>query len=1141
MHENYDIMRYLYRVISFTLLFFIYQSGYGQTYLPNNGATDVSYMPALSITFSPGDIVAINSGFSIYVAYTDFSNPIELSTGGTGFPPSTQDPRLSVTNHIFSIDLSSTPLYYGAEYLVYIPSGALTVNGRSFNDLNNPSAPNWTFTIENEPIASYTLNPANSATGVSEMPTLTMTFNSGDVLALNSGFSIYIAHTDFSNPIELTTGGTGFPPSSQDPRLQISNHVFTFDLSATKLDYSSDYMVYIPSGALTVNGSVFTEFNNVSNPNWVFTTIAAPIPTITNFTPLQDAVNVPVNQNFTLTFSENIQFKTPIDIRYISINPPTGPSIDYKVGPGDISSFLEIPPVPGNQLIINSKIDLELNTEYYITIPSGVIESTDGAGFAGLTDNPSEDYRFTTVGAPLWADGYPFTENISPINADIVGQTDHNGNYIYVVTSSSTSPSVIQIKNGTDHNGTPALYTNSGTPGTMSANITFRESIDITGLDTQPTSYYVYAVATSTSGFDSNIGATTFTTLERDAPITTFDPANGATDISVSSSIVITFDEPIRNVGGTIIDNSNAADLISIPSFTDYTVTIDATKTILTVTPNTPFNGATTYAVIVDPVEDYLGNAQSSASVSSFTTADYITWNGSNTRNPTNWDDPSNWTGALAPGANVRIPAGVANMPVISTNTPNFVKDMVVEAEATVDITSTGHLTVTGFYIMQSSNTGKGNASLLNQGTLNVIDNNNIQIHQSITSSPVKWYFLSSPVNGATQTNINCTGTVYSYNINTDTWSANGAGTEMGAAIGYKVYSTQNMSFSGAINNNSSYTFNANRTAANAGWNLAGNPYPCSIDWNLLDLGTNGITNGFWVWLNDTQQYGTYNGNAELGTNLSDVGTSLIPSSHSFWVKVPLNETSGTLTIPASARTHNTATYLKSGLSENKGTIRLLAKKGEQTDETVIAFNNAADDLFDNHDSEKRYASRYANFFEIFSITDGKNLSINSFYELGESKTVNLGVIVPEDGIYTISLKSLKNFSRNISLKLEDHSTQPSTIIDLSSEDYTVHFAQGYNTDRFTLHILASDIVTDAEDKDTVQTLIYSNNNQVYVNIPELTNPMYQLYTIGGQLIKKGELRSGVLNTINTSASGIVIVKITSKEKTLSGKVFVKQ
>jgi len=1133
-------MKHIYSIINLLVLFTISNSIWGQVnitdggYSPDQSETDVSTSSNLVLTFDQN--IQFNTSSTRYyieiyeVGVTPPLIDFQIRYGAA-------DDGVSINNNVLTID-SPIDFNDNTTYYVLIEADAIesSVGGGSFAGIIDVNQ--WRFTTAalspNPTIVSY--DPTEDATNISPDQILELTFDRN--IQFNPSSTRYY--------IEIYEDGVGTPfyesqirYGSADNGTSISNNILTID-SPISFNSSTTYYILIDSDGLqaAADGANFAGISDVNQ--WRFTT-SAPL-AISEYNPIQNYIDILINQNPQLTFNQDIEFINPpafSDAVYLK-EQGTGRIIQtYAFTPGTANPNLTI---NGTTFTINLTQNMDASTATYITIPSGFIQSTAGEEFGGINNAEDNNWRFTTIGGPSWATDYPSTNVIDFNSAQLLGQTDMSGTYIYVITATSDIPTVDQIKGGTVP-GT--ILTNQGSPGTMSAGVEFIDLIDISDSETYTpnTTYYVYMVATDGTFFlDSEIGETTFTTLETDAPIASTSPADGDASVSIFTNVIITYDEPVRKVDGTEIDNSNVAELITKfqrnpANPVAFTATIDATKQIITITPDAALDDNASFDVAIFMVEDNLGNQQTDPTEITFTTGNYVIWSGETS---SDWEVNQNWDGNFTAGANVQIPASATNMPIISTSTS--VENIAIEAGADLTIASGGVLSVSGTFDLQSSNVSSiGNASFLNEGTLNVVGSN-VNIDQNITSSPAKWYFLSSPVGNATQTNINCTGTVYEYDIATDTWPAHGASTPMADAVGYKVYSTQNMTFSGDINNAALYSFNASRTSVNAGWNLAGNPYPCTIDWNALDKGDSGLFDGFWVWLNDTQQYGTYNGDAGVGSNMIDLAPeSHIPSNHSFWVKVPIGETGGTLNIPASSRSHNSFTYLKSTQPNNQGIIRLLAKNGDQKDEAVIAFNDAADNYIDSHDSQKRFASRYAKYFEIFSITEGEDLSINSFYELADTKTINLGIKAPEDGEYTIALKLIENFSRNITLKLEDCSTIPSTFIDLTDTgEYSTFVNQGINKDRFKLHIHASDIVTSIDNNELIKSNIYANENHIYISIPELNNPVYELYTVSGQLIEQGKLISGTINSVNTSLKGVVIVKVTSKETSISEKVFVK-
>ncbi len=1022
--------------------------------------------------------------------------------------------------------LSATGLDALTDYVVYLVSSTDWTESTAIETIQ----PSQVSFQTSGPLLVTNYLPLQNEQEVSISQLLELTFNQTITNSSNISGTQYI---------QIVNNATGLPEQSfffnsttyEEAYIQIVDNTLTINLRKDLL-VETEYYVMIPSGIIeTLNGNSFGGISNAPDNNWRFTTEGAPV--WTSGYPLTRGLN---DQQVEIAGQSN---KAGTYYFVVSNNATVPTAEQVKAGQdasGVPTVYASGSAAMGANLEFSQIIDISDHTLYTPETTLYVyVVATDGVS---LLDSEVGATSFTTVGGPVWASGYPLTANLSRDNVDIVGQTDQSGEFVYVVTASATVPTLNQIKNGLNHNGEEALRTNFETPGVMTSNEEFSTSVNITEIDVAPTTYYVYLVATYSGDLDSEIGITSFTTVERVAPTATFEPANDAADVSVSASIVVTYNEAIRNLDGSAITDPKS--LVTIPTFTDFSVTLDATMHILTITPNSPFEGGTRYTVVVDPVEDWFGNEQTAALSSRFTTSTYIIWQGGYddgvdfAASRVNWDIPQNWSATPFGGMNALIPANATYMPTISTNTSNWVSDMVIEPGAELDIAEpVGNLLVTGAFIMESSNSGKGNASFINNGVLNMVDDNKVQIQQNITSSPVKWYYVSAPVSGATPNNINCTGNMEYYDSPVATFTAVGGNNAMEVGRGYRGWSNTNMVFSGPINNDLSYVRDVSQTSINIyGWELLGNPYPCSIDWSQIS--TNGIINAFWIWINDQAIYGTYNGNALLGANLTEISPSIIPSNHSFWVRAEDDPGSGSITIPSTARTHNQTTYLKGGRAMEQSVVRLVAVNGLKRDETLVAFNALAEDVVDKYDSEKKFAPSYADYFEIYSLVDEEQLTINSYSALVDAKAIPIGVKVPADGDYTIEMDMLKGFPNDAEVRLED--TDAEQVYDLRNGDVKFSSLSGRFDDRFVLHITPG-LTTGTESVKDKPVKIYANGNTIYMQVNEDASS-YQLHSVTGQLLGQGQLMSNTINSVVTNHKGIIIVTVVGRKKVESQKVF---
>ena len=142
---------------------------------------------------------------------------------------------------------------------------------------------------------------------------------------------------------------------------------------------------------------------------------------------------------------------------------------------------------------------------------------------------------------------------------------------------------------------------------------------------------------TKGSGTDTTGGTDTGGGTDYMAPTVTFSPANGATGVTISNNIAITFSEAVRNIDNTVLTDSNSGDANGVGSLITlrlnntygtniaFYATIDTNKTVITIDPtnNLPHSQAV-YVVIGATVEDSAGNPITAANAT-FTTVQETT------------------------------------------------------------------------------------------------------------------------------------------------------------------------------------------------------------------------------------------------------------------------------------------------------------------------------------------------------------------------------------------------------------------------------------------------------------------------------------------------------------------------------------
>jgi len=110
------------------------------------------------------------------------------------------------------------------------------------------------------------------------------------------------------------------------------------------------------------------------------------------------------------------------------------------------------------------------------------------------------------------------------------------------------------------------------------------------------------------------------------APVVTFSPANASTNVATNSNLTLSFNENIRLVDNSVIDNTNVDALVELRlnNASGTLVPFDATISgnVITITPNTALANNQTYylALLPNVIEDESNNVISSVASASFTT-----------------------------------------------------------------------------------------------------------------------------------------------------------------------------------------------------------------------------------------------------------------------------------------------------------------------------------------------------------------------------------------------------------------------------------------------------------------------------------------------------------------------------------------
>ncbi len=500
-----------------------------------------------------------------------------------------------------------------------------------------------------------------------------------------------------------------------------------------------------------------------------------------------------------------------------------------------------------------------------------------------------------------------------------------------------------------------------------------------------------------------------------------------------------------------------------------------------------------------------------------------LTWNGSSSAD---WNLASNWTPASIPTASsdVLIP-NVSTKPIINEGmaTPAVCKNLSIETGSSITLNADKALTVYGSLTNNAGSTGLvigSGASLITKGTVT----GTATVNRSISGA--KWHFISSPVSNAAA--LTFTGKyLQKYTEQTNAYTdITSAAEALVPAKGYALWGDADgftAQYKGLLNtgNQSVAVTRSNADLNTSGWNLVGNPYPSSIDWDASGWTKTNLYNAIYV--ENSGGWATY-----IAGAAANGGSRFIAPGQGFMVRAGATIGSGSLAMNDYVRTHNATTFLKSE-NASDSLIRIEVSGNGYTDEAVIRFMPEATAEFDGeYDAFKLfgYINESAQIYTLGSVP----LTINSVPH-GISK-IPLGIHADKSGQYTLAATHTGNLG---TITLEDIKTGISTLFPAGR--YTFAFETGEDEQRFILHF---NMLSPAKMDETENSFasVFSSGQNILINLRSRLRGDILIYNLSGQLVA-GRYSAIGMNSISIPRSGIYIVKVIAPKKTLVKKVWI--
>lgn len=308
--------------------------------------------------------------------------------------------------------------------------------------------------------------------------------------------------------------------------------------------------------------------------------------------------------------------------------------------------------------IATGNITFEIGTGNLVDETSSVRQIITLSGSQSLNFGNGFDYLYGITNGEIVEAGtyeiyFIYTNGSVSVNFPGVSSQSSGTTVLAVPTNFAAAPDVTNPETELDLTWTDVANESSyliefsltGTGGwsTLSTPAANATSSTQTGLSAGNTRYYrIKAIGDGVtfldSAFSDVISGQTESSGDVTAPTFTWLPANGNAVWTVNRPITITANEPIRNTDGSEITNANVASRITLKETNSgganiaFTATIDTTKQIITVTPDTIYGENQLVYVAINNVEDVNGNEVTVAVSITFTTTEHTYFNGTDDR-----------------------------------------------------------------------------------------------------------------------------------------------------------------------------------------------------------------------------------------------------------------------------------------------------------------------------------------------------------------------------------------------------------------------------------------------------------------------------------------------------------------------------
>lgn len=409
-------------------------------------------------------------------------------------------------------------------------------------------------------------------------------------------------------------------------------------------------------------------------------------------------------------------------------------------------------------------------------------------------------------------------------------------------------------------------------------------------------------------------------------------------------------------------------------------------------------------------------------------------------------------------------------------------------------------------------------------------------IVETFIPSTDEWHYISSPVQDATaEFFAGCY--LNAYDPDQELWVPfTSLDQSLNSMQGYSMKMPSNLGsdkieFSGELHTARTSAMDIELSNGGDAYNLVGNPFPSTIDWDNANWTKTNLANAIYIWNPGTGSYTSYVNGAGVNG-----GTQYIPAMQGFFVEA--TGASPSLQIDNNnVRVTNEVDFLKSE-EEVQNQLKIQLANNNGVDEVMIRFLEGATPLYDaEFDARKLFGRNSLPQLYIENSNEEKQ-AIQTFNSIKETDLVPLGLQIEEAGEYELFFDLQNSFPEYVNITLEDKKTND--FISLQNQTtYTFHYDSEAENERFVLHFKD---VTGLDELEDASVKIYYSQNQIYIqDLSEQNFSEMHLYNIAGQFIKTEEMDQQNIQYVNASelSNGSYIIQLVGEKNTLKRKIII--